>query len=300
MMKYYGRNDACVEAYVRQSSDDGRTPNGNIWFEGDVIYSYGTHFPMAVRLPGGFYVLNGDRYSPTTSNHQRLLFEAIPNSRRVEIPFSALTPLFGLSRWDAERELVSRIKELKILDWKSDQWVSTGRYDKNGDMIYDHVLGGCLFEWDGRKFLSSMDESGRGRGLFFLTELADPGVKTVGEAFESMKPEEVKLAEMKGKEIRRQGEHFFVEVKDEEFQVGDVVKKYMIKNRDEHREDRHFATEGFECNGRQFVRGVIRHSNGDHKMLRLYDEGMKPRDRKWFEQFENVQVNSWSARGDVD
>ena len=61
--------------------EDGRTPNGNIWFEGDVIYSYGTHFPMAVRLPGGFYVLNGDRYSPTTSNHQRPLFEAIPNSR---------------------------------------------------------------------------------------------------------------------------------------------------------------------------------------------------------------------------
>ena len=44
------------------------------------------------------------------------------------------------------------------------------------------------------------------------------------------------------KEIKRQGKHFFVEVKDEEFQVSDVVK-YMIKNRNEI-EDRHFATEG--------------------------------------------------------
>jgi len=42
---------------------------GNIFYRGDTIYSYGTHFPMAVKCRNG-YVLNGDAYSPSTSRHQ--------------------------------------------------------------------------------------------------------------------------------------------------------------------------------------------------------------------------------------
>ena len=40
-----------------------------IFFEGDILYSYGYHFPLAVKSKKG-YVLNGDRYSVSTSKQQ--------------------------------------------------------------------------------------------------------------------------------------------------------------------------------------------------------------------------------------
>jgi len=41
-----------------------------------VCYSYGRHFPMAIRLPDAF-VVNRDKYSITTSKHQTGLLRAI-------------------------------------------------------------------------------------------------------------------------------------------------------------------------------------------------------------------------------
>jgi hypothetical protein len=42
----------------------------NIFIEGETIYSYGHHFPMAVRIAPDIYAWNEDRYSVTTSKHQ--------------------------------------------------------------------------------------------------------------------------------------------------------------------------------------------------------------------------------------
>lgn len=300
-MKYYATNERCVDAYVNKRSYDGRTPNSNVYFERDVIFSYGEHFPMAVRLSDGFYILNGDRYSSTTSNHQSLLFQAIPNCYRVEIPFSALREAFAEHGVRYMSGLVREIQKIKVLDWIDDSYVDTGRLNKEGEKIFDHVLGGSLFEYEGRKFISSLDSSGSGRGLFFLTELADKSVNTVVEAFESMKPDSVKRAEEEGSDVMRQGEWFFIPIDDLLDSVKEhAKKKYVLKNSESDREDRHFVTEGMSVQGRQFAKGVVRHSRGEHKMLKLYDEGTKVKDRIWFEAFENVQVNSWSASGDVD
>ena len=44
----------------------GITGNRTIYIEGDVIYSYGAHWPMAFRKGNQAFV-NGDKYSATTS-----------------------------------------------------------------------------------------------------------------------------------------------------------------------------------------------------------------------------------------
>jgi len=48
------------------------TGNGNIFFEDDTIYSYGYHFPLAVKCQNG-YILNGEYYSSSTSAHQGIV-----------------------------------------------------------------------------------------------------------------------------------------------------------------------------------------------------------------------------------
>ena len=41
----------------------------NMFIEGDTIYSYGHHFPIAKRLSDGTYLLNTDSYSSSTARH---------------------------------------------------------------------------------------------------------------------------------------------------------------------------------------------------------------------------------------
>ncbi len=63
------------------------------------IYSYGTHFPMAILMPDeetgdarGWWLVNGDKYSLSTARHQSLVRRAISSSGlpSVIISFSAM------------------------------------------------------------------------------------------------------------------------------------------------------------------------------------------------------------------
>jgi len=317
--RVYGSISECITAYVNRSSEYGRA--GNVYFDGDVIYSYGSHFPMAVRLPNGLYVCNGDKYSVTTSSHQSQLFGAIPNRERVEIPFSALANL------DVNgRGALRVVRELKLLDWQNDQWIDTGRVsEKTGQTIYEHVLGAVLFTYKGQYWLSGLDESGTNGRLFFLTRLSPAQMKkygkpkTVAAAYELMKPDEVKQAEAAGLEVLRQGEWFFVPA---EFSftldVKRAEKDYVLKHRQRDREARHHVTEGMRIPSvGHVVRGVVRHGNThrgqdwrgnpytwrdrpEHRQLKLYETGTKPKDRPWFLAYESPQVVSFSAIGAVD
>lgn len=44
----------------------------NLFIEGSVLYSYGYHFPLCIRLQNGF-IVNADGYSKTTGNHKGYL-----------------------------------------------------------------------------------------------------------------------------------------------------------------------------------------------------------------------------------
>lgn len=310
-MRRYGSNQEVINAYLRGWSSEGTNGNGSLYFKGDVLYSYGEHFPLAVSI-GRFYICNGDKYSTTTSTHQTLLFESIPNRMRVEIPFSALysagiagdpdKPSYTVNRYD-----IDSIKEIKILDWEEDRYIDIGRVSKKtGEKIYQHVLGAVLFEHKGRKFLSGLDETGKGNGVYFLTQLADDTPTTVLEALESLKPAEVKQAEEEGLEVKRQGEFFFIPVNNDLNDYLNMLKKegkaqkdYLIQGR-EGNAGHHIAQYGINFEGNQYVWGIIKHSRGDHRQVKLYETGTKPKDRMWYKVVENIQVASWSASGGID
>jgi hypothetical protein len=69
-----------VWANNRHEVRSGRTGNGNFYFEGDTIYSYGSHFPIArfVEVAGETVVLITRRsYSMTTSQHVSRVRQAV-------------------------------------------------------------------------------------------------------------------------------------------------------------------------------------------------------------------------------
>ena len=294
----------------------------NMFINGNILYSYGEHFPMAVRTARDgstldFFIINGDRYSNSTAKQQSYVFRGIPNTRRVEIPFSALASMMGL-RLNSDyvlRDVGEAIASYKIrvIDWENDKYVDTGRVSEfTGEPIMEHYLGAVLFTYDGNHYLSAIDESGTNGGLFFLTQLVKP-VETVADAYEAMKPEEVKEAEENGVRVLRQGEFFFVEMppavnaKDtpihKDFRDR-KVKNYCLKHREEHNEWResqnHVASEGFAYaykEGQQFVRGIVKHNERQHKQLKLYDD---VKEKGWWQVHEALYVQSWGAVGNVD
>ena len=61
------KNKEVVEDFIRGRWIDSK--GSNLFSEGNILYSYGRHFPIAVRLKD-CWVVNNRTYSPTTSAHQ--------------------------------------------------------------------------------------------------------------------------------------------------------------------------------------------------------------------------------------
>lgn len=299
-MRKVGTNIQTIETWVRVGGE-GESNGGTIFFKQGVIYSYGYHFPMAVVLPNGKFLVNGDRYSNTTSTkHQSPLFRAIPEYQRIEVPFSALAAMGNVSYGETPK----MAKDINIIDREAERWEWTGKVKTNGDKVFEHTLGGALFEYLGNYYLTGMDPSGRDtRGRFFLTQLDNEAIQEHGvpenidAAYKLMMPPLIR--QLDGDAIiYRQGEWFFVE-----YLCGppeETQKPYYLEHRDPDRENSHYATEGFRRGHDQYVKGIVKHVRREHKQLKLFQTGEKHKDRGWFRVFESVQGPSWGAAGGVD
>lgn len=84
-MKTVFNNQELFHVFASGTQEHGRSANGNVFFSGDVLYSYGTHFPLAVRYKGKM-LLNADSYSVTTSKHQSYAASALRHFDRIRLP----------------------------------------------------------------------------------------------------------------------------------------------------------------------------------------------------------------------
>ena len=85
-VKHVHRYDMVAHLWAHQSQDSARNPCRNFYFDGDTIYSYGSHFPIArhVETKRGRAVLFTTRnYSVTTSGHKSTVRCAIPSGVTV-------------------------------------------------------------------------------------------------------------------------------------------------------------------------------------------------------------------------
>ena len=125
---------------------------GNVFFEDNVMYSYGHHFPLVVRrsaesnLKDGkeWYLCNGDKYSPTTTHHQSVTFRgSLKNAPRIA--FSALSaveiiPGQGATSvitndwgdWGSNNSLNAKDERLQLVDSEPDyysEWPQKGEFN---------------------------------------------------------------------------------------------------------------------------------------------------------------------------
>ena len=198
------------------------------------------------------FVKNGDRYSPTTSGHQAEAQAACqgPTVSRVNleaagIDFKSLTlkgqkkakpvatggvfvhtrepedePAFILY-WRADsREYITWNKKTKKY-YKDDYTVKQPKQftppkqgmfvpyrTGDGDKVTGvwHILGAVVIQHQEDYFLCALDGNS-----YFVSQLPRKP-RNIDDAFECLKPAEVRKAEKEGKKVLRQGEWFFIEL----------------------------------------------------------------------------------------
>jgi hypothetical protein len=89
-------NSQVAHVWNSLSEARGQTNNGNAYFEGPALYSYGSHFLTGFIMPDGVALLNGDSYSVSTSGHQGDARGAVRN--RATFTIRNLTDMGDLLR----------------------------------------------------------------------------------------------------------------------------------------------------------------------------------------------------------
>lgn len=311
---------------------NGRYPSrgdARMFVEDNTLYSFGRHFSMAVRGEFGSgirFVINGDRSSHTTNGHVRMCINELkPN---VQIPFSAM------SAAGVEPESIQIVAHTRDRQWyvcsKCGRETTSDSSSDHRDVhaadrspicdeaenSWRHELGAVVFKADDGFFLSATDPQEDIRRGYFLCKL--PGVvNSVAEALDSLKPDFVNRAEQAGREVRRQGDIFFVasEVTTRELVTAEALasnqiglftgRKASIKYKPIPTEKRvrlletsHVVSEAKQ-NEYLYVRGVVRHDpqgwnrTPEHKALKLGKA-------IWWRVFKNTALGGWSAVGDID
>lgn len=300
----------------------------NVYVSNGTLYSYGEHFPLAEFIgsrESGFFLLNGDTYSATTSQHQtavRLSVQKAGTHQYMIVPFTALRRAGLISERDRKTINPIEIREDRWIDEKrraseeeirdhSRMRYSRSRYDNSyylrdpetGIVTYHrsrHVLGASVFEADIATrefkrdivtrtvtFLSGFDDQ-ETRLNYFLCELPEGvEVNSVDEAFEALKPDEVKRAEAQGIPVVRQGDIFAIPVPDVTFKEKEAKKgAYLLGTN-------HTATRVVERDGHTFAKGILWHKPagrdpdhvrrpmGDREMWHLIVKNTVPAGRSW-------------------
>jgi hypothetical protein len=71
--------------FARQSQIEGKTSGRNFFFERNVIYSYGYHFPIARILESGIVLFTNRSYSNTTAKHISLVRYALNHKDKIYV-----------------------------------------------------------------------------------------------------------------------------------------------------------------------------------------------------------------------
>jgi hypothetical protein len=300
-------------------------------FDDRTLCSWGTHFPLVRIMPGAsgdrsWWLLNGDTYSVSTTNHQRIVRDACHGTGLpvLILPFSCL----DAARIDREsivpvdiqpegqeeitHHAAAEDQVPQLHRWNARQ-LPDGRWEWT---TWQHWLGASVFrasytvregeDWEPvtrtAYFLSAFDEQ-EPAPLYFLCELpAGAAPATVADAVQALKPAEVLAAEAAGLAVMRQGDVFAIPLDLPTRKVpGKTERGAYLLNLG------HKATEvRVADDGTTYARGILRHSppygrTPDHARRPMGDR------RSWYQVVKNTvpldargDSRAWSRAGNVD
>lgn len=275
---------------------------------------------VAVRTSDKKVILNSQTLEISPFEHsflggQSIIQKAVREIADLSIPFNIL------------EAANLKLSETKVIE--------TGpECDVNGR----HFTGALFLENSGRKFLMDIDRLEASYGLFnvFFVEV-NSNATSIESAYETMKPQEVRDAEMAGIEVKRQGEWFFINTGKTLDVAGRDVHRYGLRESDrkydlirglnrtqiahgQGRPNTVFQPYGYGSDIDSLVCGNVEHTGREHKSLDLGSEKIDlaepmlleadatgTREKvtqvtryKLFKIVPNTTVGNFTITGDVD
>lgn len=105
--------DQAIHVWAQRAQTYGQNGKGNVYFRGDVLYSYGTHFILGQFVDGAdgapVVLLNAETHSVSTSAHQATTRGAVRQYARVfTVPDAALDHVRNLESYAARLAVAER------------------------------------------------------------------------------------------------------------------------------------------------------------------------------------------------
>ncbi len=268
----------------------------------------GQSAPLAVRLKDESLLVNGARLPWPISDHQSSVLRTAEttSARFGVVPFHSIVAAFTngeVRDWNRKPIPTGQLqKEVQIVVPSSgERWREVTETDEHGKAHTRqvHTLGDSVVSVRDRCYLSSVDETGVGAGMYCFTELhSDRAPQSLEEALNFLKPEVVMEAEARGSNVRRQGEWFAIPTKVLTSQLMSDVERGLAIYREQHvlGTDGHHRLEEAVIykhgprKGEVYARGVIEHTDGEHHELNLGSI-------RWHSIVHNIQGQSYTLKG---
>jgi hypothetical protein len=247
----------------------------------------GRSYPLAVRLNDGNVLVNGARLDWPAAGHQTEVLRALQDSPRRfgVVPYHSLTAAWTdgeIRDWNQKpipfRDLQREVGI--VVPSAGERWQEVTEKDKHGrpQTRQVHTLGDSVVKIKDHYYLSAVDPTGTGAGMYFLAELlTDRPPATLAEAFNYLKPREVREAEARGANVRRQGEWFAIPTKHLTSELMRDVDRGLAVFRQRHvlgRDGHHEVEQAVlfrvgPQKGEVYARGVLKHTKDEHVDLDL-------------------------------
>ncbi len=243
--------------------------------------------PLAVHLGDDNLLVNGAGFWYPVQGYQMGILRTLQTVGRKcgVVPFHSIVAAFTDGKVRDWNQAPIPTKDLQkevgiVVPSSGEQWREVTEKDKHGrtETKQVHTLGDSVVRVRDRYYLSAVDETGRGRGMYFFAELqTDRAPQTLAEAFDSLKPKVVLGAEARGANVRRQGEWFAIPTKRLTSELMQDVARGIAVYRQRHvlgRDGHHELEEAViyrvgPQKGEVYARGVLKHTNNEHEDLDL-------------------------------
>jgi hypothetical protein len=263
---------------------------------------------LAVRLKDGSILTNGARFETPIDMHQQELISALERSQRrfSVVPFHSITAAWTdgkVDDWsDAPFEISDLQKEVSVvIPSGGEEWKYIKVKDKNGRITERriHTLGDSVLRVKDRFYLSGVDETGKGSGMYFFAELATKNAPpTLEEAYNTLKPKVVREAEGRELNVLRQGEWFAIPaqvrtselMRDVERGIAGYRQRHVLGKDGHHELEEAVLYKAGERKGQVYARGVLRHTKDEHEDLDLGTV-------RWYLVVHNVVGASYNLSG---
>jgi hypothetical protein len=264
--------------------------------------------PLAARLDDNSLLVNGARLNWPDARHQQSVLTALRDSpiRFGVIPFHSIAAAWTngeVRDWNQAPISTGKLrKEVGIVvPSTGERWQEVIVKDKQGKEHKRnvHTLGDSVVRVRDRYYLSAVDETGTGSGMYFLAELqTDRPPSSLADALNFLKPKVVREAEARGSNVRRQGEWFAIPTKFLTSELMRDVERGIAVYRERHvlgRDGHHELEEAIiyragPRKGEVYARGVLKHTKHEHVDLDLGTI-------RWHLVVHNIQGASYTLSG---